>query len=90
MMLTNYPIDRALVAERQRERLGYADRTRRTRGTRGGNPTLPSTTRWRFTSWLLGRSLQRRDPEARDRCSQHRGLHHVSLSAAGGVGSRRP
>ena len=60
MMLTNYPINRALVAERQRERLGYAERTRRIRGTRGGSPTLPSTTRWRFTSWLLGRSLQSR------------------------------
>lgn len=31
VMLTNYPIDRALVADRRRRRLEYAERMRRSR-----------------------------------------------------------
>jgi hypothetical protein len=60
MRLTNYPFDRALVAERQRDRLDHAERMRRTRRRRGPRETRRSTARSRFTSWLLGPSTQRR------------------------------
>jgi hypothetical protein len=60
MILTNYPFDRALVAERQRDLLDHAGRMRRTRRGRGPRQTRPSTTRSKFASWLLGHSAQHR------------------------------
>jgi hypothetical protein len=60
-MLTNYPIDRALVAERQRGRLAQAERVRRTRLSRGPRHTRRSTTWRRFAAWLLGASTQSRE-----------------------------
>ena len=59
MRLTNYPFDRTLVAQRQRDRLDQAEGMRRTRPHEPG-PTWRSTARSRFTSWLLGPSTQRR------------------------------
>jgi hypothetical protein len=60
MRLTNYPFDRALVAECQRDRLDHVERMRGTRRRRGPRETRRSTTRSRFTSWLLGLSTLRR------------------------------
>jgi hypothetical protein len=65
MMLTNYPIDRELVAQRQRKRLEYAERTRRSRRIRKSDPSRSATAPWSFTSWLLGRTTQRRAGKAR-------------------------
>ena len=64
MILTNYPFDRELVAERQRDRLDNAERMRRTRRSREPRQIRRSTTRSRFTSWLLGPSTQRRGAAA--------------------------
>ena len=60
MILTNYPFNRALVAERQRDPLEHAERIRRTRRGRGPRQTRQSTTRSRFASWLRGHSAQHR------------------------------
>jgi hypothetical protein len=59
MILTNYPFDRALVAERQRDQLDHPERMRRTRRARGTRQTRPSTARSRFASWLLGHPAQK-------------------------------
>ncbi len=71
MILTNYPFDRALVAERRRYPLDHAEPMRRT--SRGRGPTQPrlSTTRLRFGSWLRGRS------------AQHRGTAGIGTAAPG-------
>jgi hypothetical protein len=60
MMLTNYPFNRALVAERQRDRLNHAERMQQTRRNRRPRQTRRSTTRWSLASWLLGPSTQSR------------------------------
>ena len=60
MILTNYPFDRALVAERQRDQLDHAERMRRTGRSRGSKPTRRSTTRWRFTGWPRGPAAESR------------------------------
>ena len=52
MMLTNYPLNRELVAERQRKRLEYAERVPRARLGRSPRPTRFSTLRWKLSSWL--------------------------------------
>jgi hypothetical protein len=59
MKLTNYPFDRALVAQRQRDRLDDAERVRHTRQHQSG-PARPPTTRRSFTNWLRGSSTQSR------------------------------
>ena len=59
MKLTNYPLDRALVAQRQSDRLNDAERIRRTRPHQSG-PTRRSAARRSFTSWLRGRAPQSR------------------------------
>lgn len=57
MMLTNYPFNRELVAQRQRERFEHAQRSGRSQRTRASRTTWPATG-WTFASWLLGRSTQ--------------------------------
>ena len=58
MMLTNYPIDHALVAERQRDTLDHAERRRRSRGSRRRQSRL-SKTPVALRSWLIGRLAPR-------------------------------
>jgi hypothetical protein len=60
MILTNYPFDRALVAERRRDPLGHPELIRRTRRGRGPRQTRPSRAKSRFASWLLGHAAQNR------------------------------
>lgn len=52
MTLTNYPLDRALVAERQRNLLADAERIRRARLSRPPRASRLSTLRWKLSSWL--------------------------------------
>lgn len=52
MTLTNYPLDRALVAERQRNLLADAEGIRRARLSRPPRPSRLSTLRWKLSSWL--------------------------------------
>jgi hypothetical protein len=59
VILTNYPFDRALVAERQRNRLAHSERMRRAERSREPRPTRRLTARWSFTSWLRGASIRR-------------------------------
>jgi hypothetical protein len=54
MRLTNYPFDRALVAERQRDRPAHSEQMRRTGRHRGPGQKRHPTTRSRFASWLRG------------------------------------
>jgi hypothetical protein len=58
MILTNYPFDRALVAERRRDPLDHAEPMRRT--SRGPRPIRLFMTRSRFASWLRARSARHR------------------------------
>ena len=58
MMLTNYPFDSALVAERQRERLDHIERMPRPRRSRGPRHSRRSMSRWSFAGWLFGPSRQ--------------------------------
>jgi hypothetical protein len=58
VILTNYPFDRELVAERQRDRLAHSERMRRTEWSRGPRPTRRP--RWSFTSRLRGVATQSR------------------------------
>ena len=58
MMLTNYPLNRELVAERQRQRRD-ADRARRARDRRPPTPSRFSTGNWRLPSWLLHPTTRR-------------------------------
>jgi hypothetical protein len=50
MMLTNYPFDRALVAERQRELRDHPERARRARHRRPPKPSRFSTLTLRLPS----------------------------------------
>ena len=59
MMLTDYPFNRALVAERQRERRLYAEEMRRFRPMGDSDPARFSVRRT-FAGWLLGRSRKGR------------------------------
>ena len=61
MMLTNYPLDRALVAERQRDQRADAERRRRARPSRPSRPSRLSSLRWRLPSWLPRPSTRRGD-----------------------------
>ena len=60
MMLTNYPFNRELVAERQRDLLAETERRRRTRlgQPRRPDPVLDPDGTW--VSWLLRPSRRRR------------------------------
>jgi hypothetical protein len=53
MMLTNYPLNRALVAERQRDQRDHAERARRARQGRPTKPPRFSTFTWKLAPWLL-------------------------------------
>jgi hypothetical protein len=60
MMLTNYPLNRELVAERQRKRRGYASRAPRAPLGRPPRPTRISAAEGTWVSWLLRHSGRRR------------------------------
>ena len=60
MKLTNYPLDRELVAERQRKRLEDAEPVRRAPGGHPPRPTRFSTAQGTWVSWLPRPSSRRR------------------------------
>jgi hypothetical protein len=64
MILTNYPFDRALVAERRRDPLDHAEPMRRTSRERWPTQTRLSTTRSSFASWLRALSARHRRPRS--------------------------
>jgi hypothetical protein len=59
MMLTNYPLDRELVAARQRERHQHAERARRAREGRPTRPSRFTTFTWKLPPWLLHPTTRR-------------------------------
>ena len=60
MMLTNYPFNRELVAERQRKRLEHAEPVPRAPLDRPPRPTRFPTAVGTWVSWLLRPSSRRR------------------------------
>jgi hypothetical protein len=60
MMLTNYPFNRELVAERQRNRLEHPERVPRGRLGRPPRAARFSTADRTWVSWLLRPSSRRR------------------------------
>jgi hypothetical protein len=60
VILTNYPFDRALVAERQRERLAEVQQIRRTGRHRGPGQKRTPTNPRSFITWLRGPATQSR------------------------------
>jgi hypothetical protein len=58
MMLTNYPLNRELVAEQQRQRRD-ADRARRARRRRPPTQSRFGVVSWRLPSWLLHPTTRR-------------------------------
>jgi hypothetical protein len=60
MMLTNYPLNRELVAERRRNRLQHAEPGPCAPLDRPPRPTRSSTADGTWVSWLLRPSSRRR------------------------------
>ena len=61
MMLTNYPFNRELVAERQRDQRAGAGSKRRARPSRPPRPSRLSTLKSKVSSWLARPSIRRGD-----------------------------